>query len=118
MTRAEWTKVVARYERSGLSAKAFAAREGISARSLSWWKWKLESDVEPEEVAAPSSSASRSSSTSTAMSFLELRASHSITTSPSFEVVLAESGHVLRVPSGADLEEMSRLVDALEGALR
>ena len=46
MTRAEWTKVVARYERSGLSAKAFAAREGISARSLSWWKWKLESDAE------------------------------------------------------------------------
>lgn len=111
MTRAEWTKVVARYERSGLSAKAFAAREGISARSLSWWKWKLESDAEAED-AAPSGSAS------TAMSFLELRASHSITTSSSFEVVLAASGHVLRVPSGADLEEMSRLVDALEGALR
>jgi hypothetical protein len=113
MTRAEWTKVVARYERSGLSAKAFAAREGISARSLSWWKWKLESDAEAEvDDAAPSGSAS------TAMSFLELRASNSITTSPSFEVVLAASGHVLRVPSGADLEEMSRLVDALEGALR
>jgi hypothetical protein len=113
MTRAEWTKVVARYERSGLSAKAFAAREGISARSLSWWKWKLETDAELEaEETAPSGSAS------TAMSFLELRASHSVTTSASFEVVLAASGHVLRVPSGADLEEMSRLVDALEGALR
>lgn len=114
MTREEWAGAVSRYERSGLTAKAFAAREGLSARSLSWWKWKLGSEARGETEAL---SASTSTST-TAMSFVELRTSAPVTSSPPFELVLAESGHILRVPADADLESMCGIVDALEGALR
>lgn len=36
-----WARRVARLERSGLSLRKFAAREGLKAGSLSFWKWKL-----------------------------------------------------------------------------
>lgn len=39
--RREWTKLVAAWQRSGLTAKAFAASRGVSPRTLAWWKWHL-----------------------------------------------------------------------------
>ena len=38
---AEWAKRVERWQRSGLSAAAYGAREGIPGDQLSWWKWHL-----------------------------------------------------------------------------
>jgi len=38
---AEWAKRVERWKRSGLSAAAYGAREGIPGDQLSWWKWHL-----------------------------------------------------------------------------
>jgi len=32
------------WARSGTSAREFAASRGVSARSLSWWKWRLSKD--------------------------------------------------------------------------
>lgn len=42
-TRDEWARRVKRWEASGLDAAAFAAREGLVAKSLVWWRWKLRS---------------------------------------------------------------------------
>jgi transposase len=42
-TRDEWARHVKRWETSGLDAAAFAAREGIIAKRLVWWRWKLRS---------------------------------------------------------------------------
>lgn len=42
-TRDEWARLVKRWEASGLDAAAFAAREGVVAKSLVWWRWKLRS---------------------------------------------------------------------------
>ena len=53
-TAAEWSRRVARWERSGLSARAFGEREGIEPRQLSWWKWRLRSGT----ARSPSSSSS------------------------------------------------------------
>lgn len=36
-SRTWWQQTVARWQRSGLTAAEFAAREGLSARTLSWW---------------------------------------------------------------------------------
>lgn len=55
-TRAEWSKRIERWEKSGLSARAFAAREGVDAKRLTWWRWKLRSSpLEPPEPAAEAS---------------------------------------------------------------
>jgi hypothetical protein len=45
-TRVEWLERVRRWKASGLPAEAFAAREGTSAATLSWWRWRLARDGE------------------------------------------------------------------------
>lgn len=37
----QWAELVDRWKRSGLTAPAFAAREGLDPGQLSWWKWHL-----------------------------------------------------------------------------
>lgn len=43
-TRATWAARVARWTRSGLSASAFAARERVNPRTLTYWRWRLRTD--------------------------------------------------------------------------
>lgn len=45
-TRGEWRARVRRWKASGLTAERFAAREGIAAATLSWWRWRLACDGE------------------------------------------------------------------------
>src|SRR5512134_59333 len=69
-TRTWWRDAVARWKRSGLSAQSFAEREGLSARTLSWWSSTLRRDTRAErgsdrkpvtaiEIALPPASAAR-----------------------------------------------------------
>lgn len=37
----EWSKRVARWKDSGLTAKEFAAETGINASTLAYWRWRL-----------------------------------------------------------------------------
>lgn len=39
--REVWERRVRRWERSGRSCRAFAAREGVSPSTLNWWRWRL-----------------------------------------------------------------------------
>jgi len=43
-TRATWAARVARWTESGLPATAFAARERINPRTLTYWRWRLRTD--------------------------------------------------------------------------
>jgi hypothetical protein len=107
---AKWARRVERLERSGLSIRTFAAREGLPAGSLSSWKWKLAqrrrqaSGAGMREGAPP-------------LRFVELKASAATTaqptTTPAFEVVLA-TGRMVRVTGGFDAAELIRLVGVLE----
>lgn len=45
-TREEWSKLVRRFERSGLDPAEFAKREGIKAKQLGWWRWRLRTSGE------------------------------------------------------------------------
>jgi transposase len=50
---AQWAELVAKWKRSGLTAKKFGAREGVRPKSLSWWSWRLgRSEVISDESAA------------------------------------------------------------------
>lgn len=98
---AKWAKRVARYERSGVSIRTFAAREGLKAGSLSYWKWRLAHGKRTRAAVAP-------------LRFVELP----VLTAPAasrFEVVLA-TGRTVRVPSGFEAGELARLVGVLEEA--
>lgn len=40
-TAEQWSKLVARWKRSGKTAEEFGAEAGVDARSLHWWRWAL-----------------------------------------------------------------------------
>lgn len=89
-TRDEWAKRVKRWEASGLDAEVFAAREGLVAKQLVWWRWKLRSTL------APSSPEPR---------FLPVRvvdsAARAVPTDATIEIALP-NGRIVRVSSGFD----------------
>jgi transposase len=91
-----WSERVARWERSGQTAKTFASREGVSAQSLAWWKWKLGRDAKARKLG-----------------FVKLEAVPAMADASPFEIVLAH-GRVLRVHAGFDASELARLVATLE----
>lgn len=53
-TRQEWAKRIERWKDSGLTAAEFAAETGISAKSLSWWRWNLSTNAPEEATKQPS----------------------------------------------------------------
>lgn len=40
-TREQWEARVQRWQRSGMDAASFAAREGVAPERLRWWRWQL-----------------------------------------------------------------------------
>lgn len=52
-TRKDWAKRVKKWKASGLNASAFALQEGIDAKQLVWWRWKLGSTAPKEPPEAP-----------------------------------------------------------------
>ena len=105
-----WAKRVERLERSGLTIRTFAEREGLKAGSLSFWKWKLAQERGGRSGSVPVGP----------LKFVELMtapdSARSITAaSPGFEVLL-RSGQTVRVPGGFDAAELARLVVVLEEA--
>jgi hypothetical protein len=45
-TRHQWSRLVARWRRSGESAGAFAYAHGVLEGTLRWWAWKLGREAE------------------------------------------------------------------------
>jgi hypothetical protein len=102
----QWAKRIRRLEQSGLSLRQFAAREGLKAGSLSFWKWKLGQ----EHVQRGAAERPRP------VSFIELRAEPAVARpAQPFEVEL-RSGRRVRVAAGFDAAELARLVVVLEEA--
>ena len=103
----QWAERVRRLERSGLSLRKFAAKEGLKAGSLSFWKWKLgqERGRKGKAKAIPP------------VEFIEVKATPAIELAvpQSFEVEL-RSGRRVRVAAGFDAAELARLVVVLEEA--
>lgn len=101
----EWASLIERWKRSGLTAKQFAERTGVSWRTLSWWKWRLGAgttsrgapskgmDMVPVQVVASQPEA------------LE---------APETPVELVVDGVVVRVRRGFDGDTLARVLDMLE----
>lgn len=103
----QWAERVRRQQRSGLSLRKFAAREGLKAGSLSFWKWKLGQERGSGKRKAVSVSPVR---------FVELRAAPvGPAAAQPFEIEL-RSGRRVRVAVGFDAAELARLVVVLEEA--
>lgn len=115
-TREKWAKRVERWRDSGLSAKEFAAKTGLNARSLVWWRWEFsKSDAAPKqrrrrrsrEAAAVAITKSPAQPT---IKFVELMAPVS---RDGLELILSSTVRVCVRP-GFDAATLSRLLDVLE----
>lgn len=93
-TELEAREALARLDASGMSVRAFAAREGLDHQRFYWWRQRLSASKRP------------------AAKFVELRAAGAIV-SERVEVVL-RSDRVLRFSATLDTGALRRLVEALE----
>jgi transposase len=100
---------VEQWRNSGLTARAFAERHGVSERSLGWWKWRLGSarDALSTATGTPKRATTRELSP---LTFVEMTSG--LQREP-IEVILA-SGVRIRIPSDFDASAMTRLLDILE----
>jgi transposase len=101
-TRAEWTKRVERWGKSGLSAEAFGAREGLKAKQLYWWRWRLRSSPPESTTSSPPP-----------LRFLPVHVK-APTAPPAGAAVALEialpNGRVVRVPPGYDPAMLERVL--------
>jgi hypothetical protein len=108
--REEWAKRVERWKDSELSAKEFAAELGISARSLTWWKWRLGSLASAKQ--APDGRASAAIARRSRLSPLTFVEMAAVSGEP-IEIALP-SRICIRVRPGFDDATLRRVLDALE----
>jgi hypothetical protein len=111
-TKAErrWRRIIDKWRRSGLSAPAFAKRHRISAVTMYGWSSRFSRQ-----------DAAQSTEIVTAMpEFMPVEivdeAPLSSSSTATLEVVLPR-GEVIRVPPGADIAQLGRVVAALRGGL-
>jgi hypothetical protein len=87
-----WTDLIAEFERSQLSAKAFSEKNNILPGTLHWWRRRLKKIN---------------------TSFIEVKL-HTLTTPPSnLKIIFQRRNIALDIPSGADLLWVRAVVDAL-----
>src|SRR5438874_13801611 len=100
-SRAMWARRVARWTKSGLTSEEFASREGVKARTLSWWRWHLGRQ-------APTSAIARREP-----SFVEIEPVMVEAVSERIEVALV-NGRVVRVPMNFRDDALVRVLAAAE----
>ncbi len=102
-SRVVWARRVARWAKSGLSREEFAAREGVKATTLSWWRWYLGRDG-----AAPARMLARPEP-----AFVEVEPVVVEAVSERIEVALT-NGRVVRVPMTFRDDALVRVLAAAE----
>ena len=113
-------RVLAQWERSGLTLTEFARRHGMAASTLTWWR-RVFRDAEAQRAATGAGEQRRGPHAGRAPrgregAFREIRlAPPERPLPPGWEIVL-RSGHVLRVPPASDVAALQAVVAVLEGS--
>src|SRR5215475_3330004 len=103
-------RVLVRWQRSGLTLREFGQQRGIPLSTLTWWRQVFRRAGEPVDAAPKSAPASD------AVGFTEVRRSTAVSTTPPVLEIILRSGHVLRVPAGADIDTLQRVLQVLQTA--
>ena len=112
-------RVLARWERSGRTLTEFARRHDIAASTLTWWR-RVFRDAEGQPTARSTGkqrwgrhSRARQSREG---AFSEVRLAAPARLAPAVWEIMLRSGHVLRVPAGADTDTLQRVLQAVHAA--
>ncbi len=101
-------RVLARWQRSCLTLREFGEQGEIPLSTLTWWRQVFRRAGGQVDVASKGVPASE------AAVFTEVpRVARAPSVPPVLEIVL-HSGHVVRVPAGADADTLQRVLQALQ----
>jgi len=108
-----WQRLVAAWEKSGLSQAEFCRRRKVKAVNFGWWKRKLGSISQSHPGTDRSGSSRRGSSPRSAKPrFVEFRMTDA-TAAPAYEVVL-RGERVIRLPQQFDPAVVAQLIRTVE----
>jgi len=113
-------RVLAQWERSGLTLTGFARRHGMAASTLTWWR-RVFRDAEAQPVTASAGEPRRSRHAGRTRrgregTFSEVRLTPPARLAPPVWEIVLRSGHVLRVPPASDAAALRTVVAVLEGS--
>jgi len=111
--RAEWSRRVREWRRSGLTAREFAERIGVKGETLRHWAWQL--GWERRQRQAVSKTPERASTVARASALVEVVGGDSggSDAGAGFELLLAD-GRRLRIAPSFDAGALERLLEVLE----
>ena len=101
----EMRRVLARWQRSGLTLREFGEKRGIPVSTLAWWR-RVFRDAEAEN--------GNGSSAENPVVFTEVRQPANVMMTPAVLEIVVPSGHLVRVPAGADSATLQRVLQALQ----
>ncbi len=96
------------WQRSGLTLREFAQQHGIPLSTLTWWRQVFRRSGEQVNAASKSVPASN------AVVFTEVPQPAKVPTAPFVVEIVLRTGHVVRVPAGADTDTLQRVLQALQ----
>ena len=103
----EMRRVLVRWRRSGLTLREFGQQRGIPLSTLTWWRQVFRRAGEQVNAA------SKSVRAGDAVVFSEVPKPATVPATPFAVEIVLRSGHVVRVPAGADTATLRRVLQAL-----
>ena len=101
----EMRRVLGRWQRSGLTLREFGEKRGIRPSTLSWWR-RVFRDAGAEDRSG--------SSAENPVVFSEVPKPAKVPRMPAIVEIVLPSGHLVRVPAGADSDTLQRVLQALQ----
>ena len=101
----EMRRVLAGWQRSGLTLREFGQQRGIPPSTLSWWRQVFRRAGEKHVNGAPAENP---------VVFTEVPQPANVPMTPSVLEIVLHSGHIVRVPAGADTDTLQRVLQALQ----
>ncbi len=101
----EMRRVLAGWERSGLTLREFGQQRGIPLSTLTWWRQVFRRAGEAEVNGGPAENA---------VVFTEVPQPANVPRTASVLEIVLQSGHLVRVPAGADTDTLQRVLQALQ----
>jgi hypothetical protein len=98
-------RMLARWQRSGLTLREFGEQRGIPVSTLTWWRrvFRHAGDKEGNGAAAENG-----------VVFTEVPKPTNGPRTPAVLEIVLHSGHLVRVPAGADTDTLQRVLQALQ----
>ena len=100
----EMRRVLEDWQRGGLTLREFGEQRGIPVSTLRWWR-RVFRAAGAEELSG--------SAAENAVVFTEVRPPASVGRTPTVLEIVVPSGHLVRVPAGADSVTLRQVLEAL-----